>query len=380
MDNHTTHGTAIYHLVSHCGSLAAGERCLLVVDATTSDLADSFRVTAAQIGASFDLIEIDVADRHGKEPTADAASRMGQADLVLGLTKMSLAHTRARQALCANGGRYLSLPGYSRELLADPCVQTDFQGQYALTRAISDAFSAGSEVRVKTAAGTDVWLGIAGRTGNCCPGFVNQHYSLGSPPDIESNVSPVEHLSEGIAVIDGSVACDEIGLLEKPIELTISGGRITGVRSARADYVERVNALFARIGYRNALVLAECGVGLNPLAKLTGNMLTDEGCLGCVHFGFGSNITVGGQNDVPFHIDFVMRDASLWIDGNMVLDGGRLCILCYGDGGNCRDPKQSPHETLPIASRRHRPPARLEHATTLLRQARTATTRNRNKT
>jgi len=74
MDNHTTHGTAIYHLVSHCGSLAAGERCLLVVDATTSDLADSFRVTAAQIGASFDLIESDVADRHGKEPTADAAS------------------------------------------------------------------------------------------------------------------------------------------------------------------------------------------------------------------------------------------------------------------------------------------------------------------
>lgn len=79
MDNHTTHGTAIYHLVSHCGSLAAGERCMLVVDATTSDLADSFRVTAAQIGASFDLIEIDVADRHGKEPTADAASRMALA-------------------------------------------------------------------------------------------------------------------------------------------------------------------------------------------------------------------------------------------------------------------------------------------------------------
>ena len=79
MDNHTTHGTAIYHLVSHCGSLAAGERCLLVVDATTSDLADSFRVTAAQIGASFDLIEIDVADRHSKEPTADAASRMALA-------------------------------------------------------------------------------------------------------------------------------------------------------------------------------------------------------------------------------------------------------------------------------------------------------------
>ena len=78
----------------------------------------------------------------------------------------------------------------------------------------------------------------------------------------------------------------------------------------------------ARIGDDKAYVLAECGIGLNPAARLTGHMLTDEGTLGSVHFGFGSNATVGGYNDVPFHIDCVIREATLWIDQSAVLVGG----------------------------------------------------------
>ncbi|MDD4976975.1 MAG: hypothetical protein PHY93_21670 [Bacteriovorax sp.] len=326
MVDHNKELIAVKHLLSHCGNLKAEESCLLLFDATTKDLTGKFLEAAQSLGVKLEILEIEVADRHGKEPTPEVAKRMEGANLVMGFTKMSLAHTKARQKLCALGGRYLSLPGYSHELLLDPCIQANYHGQFNLTRAISDAFTAGSTVHVKTAAGTDVRLGIIGREGNCCPGFVNENYSLGSPPDIESNVSPVEYLSEGIAIIDGSVACDEIGLLETPIELKISGGRIVEVRSAREDYVAKVNNLFSRINDPKAYVLAECGIGLNPLAKLTGNMLTDEGALGCVHFGFGSNITVGGLNDVPFHVDFIMKDASLWIDDLQILNAGKPCL------------------------------------------------------
>lgn len=317
---------AVQHLLSHCGNLKTGESCLLLVDATTKHLADHFVQAAREIGGKLEIQEIDVADRHGKEPSAEVFKKMESFNLVMGFTKMSLAHTKARQNLCAKGGRYLSLPGYGEGMLLDPSVQADFHSQFRLTRAISDAFTQGSTVRVKTVAGTDVRLGIIGREGNCCPGFVNKDYSLGSPPDIESNVSPVEELSEGVAVIDGSVACDEIGLLETPIRLEISGGKIVGVESDREDYIAKVNHLFERINNPKAYVLAECGIGLNPLAKLTGNMLTDEGAMGCVHFGFGSNITVGGKNDVPFHVDFIMKDASLWIDDLQILDAGKPCL------------------------------------------------------
>ena len=54
-------------------------------------------------------------------------------------------------------------------------------------------------------------------------------------------------------------------------------------------------------------VLAELGIGFNKKAKLTGMMLTDEGSAGNIHFGFGSNYTVGGKNKVSFHIDIVVK-------------------------------------------------------------------------
>lgn len=317
---------AIAHLLANAGSMRAGEQVLLVVDDTTRDLVSDFRAAATALGAHLELAELPVASAHGVEPTGSVTRRMGDAHLVIGLTKMSLAHTRARHAFCAGGGRYLSMPGYSRGLLSDPCLLVDYRAQLPLARALADAFTAGSAVRVTTARGTDMRLRIDGRVGNCCPGFVDDENPLGSPPDIEANVSPLEDASDGIAVVDGSVTCDAIGLLEAPVTLEVRRGRVTGIRSSRSEYVSAVQALFSSVGDPNASVLAECGLGLNPMARVTGNMLTDEGVLGSVHFGFGSNATVGGVIDVPFHVDFVLLNASVWIDDQQVFRAGHPCL------------------------------------------------------
>jgi len=170
-------------------------------------------------------------------------------------------------------------------------------------------------------------LDIRDRVGNCCPGFVSKDYRgesffLGSPPDIEANVSPVEDASNGIVVVDGSVTADGVGLLTSTVTLHVVDGAIRDVQCADVDVAETIRQLLASVGSPKAYVLAECGVGLNPKARLTGNMLIDEGTLGCVHFGFGSNSTVGGRNDVPFHVDFVFRDASVWVDDKCILDAG----------------------------------------------------------
>ena len=42
------------------------------------------------------------------------------------------------------------------------------------------------------------------------------------------------------------------------------------------------------------------------------------------HFGFGSNATVGGQNDVSFHLDVVFREETLEIDGSPILEHGEV--------------------------------------------------------
>ena len=232
-------------------------------------------------------------DRHGREPPAEVAKQMLVADLTISLCQKSLAHSHARKkAPC----RFLSLPEYSSDILDDPSIMVDYQAQAPTVYRFAEAFTNGSHIRVAGPAGTDVTLRIDSRVGNACPGFVRNPGDLGSPPDIEANVAPIENSANGVLVTDR--------------------GRLTVKDGIGYGYP------FTDLRHR---VCAECGVGLNPLAKLCGHMLIDEGVFGAVHFGFGSNLAHGGQNDTDFHLDFVVPNASLWVDNVAMLRDGKLC-------------------------------------------------------
>lgn len=313
----------IQHLLLNCGGLKAREKALILCDDTTKDFAALFHEEALMVSPSTELLTIPLASAHGQEPPADAARRMRDSDLIISLCQFSMAHTTARQDAAKHSARFLSMPCYSWELLENPALTVDYKKQAPVVRRITDLFSRATRVRVSTEAGTDITMSAEGRTGNCCPGFVEKPGDLGSPPDIEANVSPVEDRSEGIVVVDGSITCPELGLLTTPVVLTVKKGRITRFESRNADYVRILEEMFEGPDSKRR-VLAECGVGLNPQAQLTGTMLTDEGALGCIHFGFGSNYTVGGMNKVDFHLDFVFRRATLEIDDLLVMNNGKL--------------------------------------------------------
>jgi leucyl aminopeptidase (aminopeptidase T) len=311
------------HLLHHCGSLSPGETLVVVHDAATREVGKLLAEQASRTTDAVRRFEIPGFERHGQEPAEDVAEAMRGAQLVAGVTTLSMAHTRARQRAAEAGARYLSLADYSLDLLEHPAVRADFRSREPVVRTVADRFTQGRTARVSTARGTDIRLEIGGRSGNCCPGYVEAPGALGSPPDIEANVSPLEAASEGVVVVDGSIPYPGIGLLQAPVVLLVEGGRITRFEGEPL-LVRRLESVFAAIGSPRAYVLAECGVGLNQEAELTGSMLTDEGTNGTMHFGFGSNATVGGENDVSFHLDFVFRDATLEIDGSPILEGGEV--------------------------------------------------------
>lgn len=301
-------------LVHTCGSLAPGESVAIICDDDTAEVASLVAMVAGRTARRVVVERIPALAVHGAEPPDHAAEAMKAADLVLGLTSKSMAHTQARLAAGRSGARYLSLPDYSLDLLRHPSLRTDYRARAVTARAIADRLSAATTIRVRTAAGTDVTLSARGRTANCCPGLVRAAGDLGSPPDIEVNVSPLEAESNGVVVVDGSIPFPGFGLLESPVTLHVEGGSIRRFDGA-PGLVARLERLFESVGSPKAYVLAECGIGLNPLANLTGIMLTDEGALGTAHFGFGSNATVGGINAVNFHIDFVFRNPEITLDG-----------------------------------------------------------------
>lgn len=312
---------AINNLLFHCGNLSKEDSTLILCDAGTRSIAEAFVGVAHESDHRINLMEIPPLSNHGAEPPGYATDAMQSSTLILSLCQYSLAHSNARIKAAYYGARFLSLPLYDWKLLEDPSLHIDFKSQSLLVRKFSKAFTDGDIVHVTTAAGTDIKLGITGRTGNYCPGFVERAGDLGSPPDIEANVSPIEDSAEGVVIIDGSITHPDFGLLEQPIELSVNDGRIVEFRGDNKRYVTMLNELFGPLDSPRR-VLAECGVGLNPAAKLTGTMLTDEGAMGCVHFGFGANHTMGGKNQVNFHLDFVFHAATLLVNDQTLLKSG----------------------------------------------------------
>jgi 2,5-dihydroxypyridine 5,6-dioxygenase len=314
---------AARHIIENCGCTKSGERVLVIADSVTQGLGDALLQAALERGAKGRLAVIDTLTRHGEEPDAELAVAMAQASLVVGITRFSMAHSRARIAAAAAGARYLSLPDYSPMLMSDPSIMIDYKAQSAIVRRVADRLTAASHLHVTSPGGTDIRIDVRGRIANACPGFVEKAGDLGSPPDVEANISPVEDASEGEVVVDGSIPFPGFGLLAEPLRLTVERGEIRKFEGDAA-MVERLEALFGKLNSRKAYVLAECGIGLNPQAELKGIMLTDEGSYGSVHFGFGSNSTVGGKNDVPIHIDFVFRKGTIMTDGKPLMKEGVL--------------------------------------------------------
>lgn len=327
MNNEINYISAIEHIVTYCGNLQRYEKVVILYDSLTKSIAKLFAVNVLKITAHpLDMIEIETAQIHGVEPPQNAREKMLSADLIICLTFYSLAHTKARLEATQAGARFLSLPQYTDDLLRNKAILFKYKDCINELEKVTELLNKGKKIKITTIKGTQVSLVIEGRTGNCCPGIVNEKYNLGSPPDSEVNIAPEEDKSKGVIVVDGSITCAELGLLNESVELKIANGCIADIKSDSKYYKETLEKIFSDVKSKKAYCLAECGIGFNKDAILCGNMLIDEGAFGYVHFGFGSNCTISGKNDVNFHLDFVICEPTLTIDDFCVLKDGRLLV------------------------------------------------------
>jgi len=308
------------------GCVSFRDKVLIIVDDSTKEIGEALAIQVQQITNSVILIKSCAVVGHGVEPEDEVASLMAESTVIFGMTTYSMAHTKARAIASKNGARYLSLPDYNISQVESPALEVEVEKIAEIAEHLKLILNAGKVVRVATANGTNVTMGIDGRVANACPGFCDKPGMLGSPPDMETNIAPLEYMSEGIIVVDGSIPYRGLGLIEKAIKIFIEKGMIFAVDSSTRQG-QIVDNVFVRNENPRVRVLAEFGIGLNPSASLCGRMLEDEGCAGTVHFGFGSNGTIGGNNFVNFHVDFVVRQASIWVDDVLIMKNGGLIGL-----------------------------------------------------
>jgi leucyl aminopeptidase (aminopeptidase T) len=70
--------------------------------------------------------------------------------------------------------------------------------------------------------------------------------------------------------------------------------------------------------------IAEFGIGTNDAAKITGSILEDEKVMGTVHLALGNNVSMGGTVDVPLHLDGLIMNPTVEMDGRIIMKNGEL--------------------------------------------------------
>jgi len=310
-------------LLYDCAGVKKNDVIFIITDDKTKHLGDHLFEVSASISNNVSTVKLNQTKMHGEEPPLDVASKMLTSDVIFCLTTMSMAHTQARLNANNNGAKYLSLPDYNIDVLTSNALQTDYKKLTNTAELLGEYLNNGNIVNINSEKGTDLQIQIKDRKANIAPGWCDGTGTLASPPDAEVNIASIENKSNGIIVVDGSIPCNEIGLLTKEITLTIENGSVVDIRGELKDVLEE---LFNNSGSEKSRIIGEFGIGLNPNAELCGLMLPDEGCLGTVHFGIGSNHTIGGKNKVSFHLDHIIKNPSVLIDGLLIMDEGTLII------------------------------------------------------
>lgn len=311
-------------LVNVNAGLQKGERALVVCDTDNIDIAKALCYAIRNVGAEWSLAVMEPRSTHGEDPTEAIANAMLGADVVFAPTRFSLSHAKARETANEKGVRFISMPDYTREMMKGGALDADFLEIYKSVKRIQNILTEAKEIRITTPAGTDVTLRCEGRVGNEVSGVCRTPGTWGSPPNIEVNVSPIENLTQGTVVVDGSIPMPEIGVITEDLVLTITDGRISNFEGGvQADMFQQ---LLKKDNNPANLVLAEFGIGLNDKAVLCGSMLEDEGCYGTAHFGFGHNADQGGKNNASVHIDAVYKKPTVIVDNEIVMKDGVLTI------------------------------------------------------
>ncbi len=310
---------AVHAVIHDCLAVQDGEDVLVVCNPVLQRLGDRLRQEAEAAGADAVLVEFAEREQHGAEPPDSVAAAMLEADVFLAPTVQSLSHTAARKAATDAGARAATLPGVTEEMLAR--VMSADMGQIRRRGwAVAEILSSGREARITSAEGSDLTLSIEGREAIPDTGELTEPGAFGNLPCGEGFISPLHDAGGGTLVVDGVIG--SIGIPEEPVELTVENGALVAGSGEMGEELMRQLHAAGPDGTR----VAELGVGTNEKAILTGELLEDEKILGTIHVAFGASAGIGGEIQVPVHLDCVVMKPTLTVDGTEVVRDGELVV------------------------------------------------------
>lgn len=219
--------------------------------------------------------------------------------------------------------RHMNLTGATKELLNNCIGKIDYEQFRKLGTRFVELLLKGKQFHMTSLTGMDLYfnntpehpitceLGEANAAGShMLPG------QIAWTPDVET--------INGTIVFDGALA-PVCGIPSAPVKAVIKNGKVE--RFYGCPEAEQYFDWLKSFRDPQMFCISHTGLGLNPGAELSGDILQDQRVWGSATWAFGSI----GANLVPpdgvfgaSHSDCVALNISLWMDGEEIIRDGRI--------------------------------------------------------
>lgn len=322
-----------HNAIHTCLRLRPEERITLITDRETLEIAAALAREVETVGSAYSLFVLeDYAPRplKGGMPLP-ILEDLGCSQVSVFAAQALTGELRSRIDMCdvvnRNRIRHGHMVNISRQIMLEG-MRADFEEIDLLSSRLIAKARAAREIRVTSAAGTDVlatfephlkWIKTSG---------IITPEKWGNLPGGEIFTAPGN--VEGRFVVDGVVGdylCRKYGDLKRtPLTIDIRGNRIAALACENAELLEEFRCYTSTD--ENSDRVGEFAIGTNiAIADVCGNILQDEKIPG-VHMAFGHPYAehTGADWVSTTHIDCVGRDFDIWIDGDPVMREGRFLI------------------------------------------------------
>jgi leucyl aminopeptidase (aminopeptidase T) len=316
-------GDGFDRVLDQCLGVRAGEQVVLLTDVATDAGVVTRLSEAVLIRDGIPLVaRMPAPELPGAEPPGAVAAMMLEASAVIELTSLFIGSSLARRNASARGVRYLAMPGVVVDTFrSGGPLDVDFEQLRSEAERVGRAWDKAQEFHLSTPGGTDLRGSVADRPGRVLHGIAREPGAYMAPPDVESGTAPVEGTASGVVVVDGDLLFMGRGPLREPVVLQVDHGQVVAIEGAECD---RLIGMLERCADAQMSNLAEVSVAFNPAGSVCSVPMETESARGTAHIALGNSIAYGGAVNAVAHLDCVMRDATLELDGRAVIIEGTV--------------------------------------------------------
>jgi aminopeptidase len=304
------------------------DRILILTDRESKNIAKAFEESSNSFDCQVDTYEISNNDRPLKEIPKDLENLLPGKTIVLNIIKAFSEEIpfRIKWIFKVEENKKIRMghmPGITEDMMLNS-VNVDFEKMKHTASLLQKSFINAEQLHITTEEGTDIILGVKNRI------FTNdisiKEGEMCNLPCGEIYCAPLETEAGGVVVFNASIG--DIGILKDSLKVYVNKGKIVKFESDDVSLVQRISELTAVDD--QASYIGELGIGINPGARITGNMLEDEKTLGTAHIAFGNNLDFpgGGKNRSKIHRDYLFYRPTIEVK---YIDGKKKVILERGE-------------------------------------------------